>query len=272
MPGRALILTYHGIEPGAGPLWIDPGLFREHLDCLRDCGARAMTLSELATGLATGALPPLAVAITFDDGLSSVGDTAAALLAERSMPATVFCVAGRLGGDNRWPAKLPGGPRRPLASPGDLARLAADGFEIGAHGMEHLPLRGARTEDARREIVDARHVLEQQVGVKVTSFAYPYGAMPSAGARALVASTYPWAVTTRAAYATASSPRSELPRVDIHYLRRPAMLRRAAEGSLEGYLGLRRRAAWVRRLVISDHIGGRRAAAPGSSAAGPTLF
>ena len=259
MTGRALILTYHGVEAGPGPLWTDPDLFTAQLDSLRDCGAVVLTLSEIAEGLANAKLPEGSVAITFDDGFLSVAETAAPLLIERGMRATIFCVAGRLGQDNRWSTEPPSSPRRQLATAGALSELAASGFEIGAHGMQHLPLRAASTSQLRQEILDSRECLEQELGTQVSSFAYPYGVMPRAAGRALIRSAYSQACTTRPGYALASTERSELPRVDIHYLRRPALLRRAAGGKLHGYLGLRRRGAWVRRLAVKDHV-----TAPGS--------
>ncbi|MGH2866991.1 MAG: polysaccharide deacetylase family protein [Solirubrobacteraceae bacterium] len=254
MADRALILTYHGIEASPGPLWIDPALFAAQLDCLRDCGATTMTLGDLANGLAAGTLPPRAVAITFDDGLQSVVEVAAPQLVERDMRATIFCVAGRLGYDNRWPTEPDGATRRPLAAAGALRELVAAGFEIGAHGMQHLPLRTASAEQLTHEIIDSKNVLEEELGARVSSFAYPYGAMPGPAGRAIVGSTYGWACTTRPEYVSTRAERSQLPRVDIHYLRRLGLLRRAVSGTLEGYIGFRRRAAWVRRLAVKDYV------------------
>src|SRR5204862_10841 len=74
------------------------------------------------------------VAITFDDGFASVARTAWPLLAERGLTATVFCVAGYLGGANDWPTQATGAPRLPLADAASLTALAAEGVELGAHG------------------------------------------------------------------------------------------------------------------------------------------
>jgi peptidoglycan/xylan/chitin deacetylase (PgdA/CDA1 family) len=250
---KALILTYHGIGPGPRPLSVDPGLFAEQLDCLLSCGAKPMTVSALGARLATGDLPGPAVAITFDDGLLSVAETAAPMLTERGMTATIFCVAGRLGGEDRWPDARSGGPYRPLAGPGALRELAAAGFEIGAHGMQHRALRGASPAELRSEVVEARDALEQQLQISVDSFAYPYGALPDRPGRALIRSTYAFACTTRSGYATQACEPSALPRVDIHYLSRTALLTRALQGTLDGYLAVRRRAAWVRRVAVKDY-------------------
>lgn len=253
MTQQALIITYHGIESGPAPLWVDPARFREQLDALQDCGARLLTMRELGTGLRERTVPERAVAITFDDGMLSVVEEAAPLLIERGMSATIYCVAGRLGRDNSFPYEPSHVPRRPLASAASLAELAAAGFEIGCHGMEHLPLRGASDPELRREIVDAKDALEQLVGAPVSSFAFPYGALPGASGRALIQSNYSAACSTRPAYARADDDRFALPRVDIHYLRRSALLYRAAAGSLQAYIGLRRQAGRVRRYALKDY-------------------
>ena len=251
---RALILTYHGIEAAPGPLSIDVGEFAAQLDCLRECGAEVLALSDLFAGLLDHRLPHRALAITFDDGLLSVAETAVPLLIERGMRATIFCVAGRLGGDNRWSTQPPTAPRRALATSAALADLAAAGFEIGAHGVQHMPLSKLSPHELRREIVDSREMLEQQLGTPVAGFAYPYGAIPGAAGQALIRSTYRWACTTRPGYVTTSAGRFDLPRVDVHYLRRPRLMRRAAAGTLGGYIELRRTGSRVRRLAVKDFV------------------
>ena len=92
----------------------------------------------------TGRVPARAVAITFDDGCASVARTAAPLLAERGLTATVFCVAGHLGGRNDWPTQHDRMPSLALAGADELVELHRAGVEIGAHGVAHAPL------DARR--------------------------------------------------------------------------------------------------------------------------
>jgi hypothetical protein len=96
-------------------------------------------------------------------------------------------------------------------------------------------------------------VLEQAAGVPVTSFAYPYGAGPSPAARALVASTYAAACTTRLGAVGQRTDVHALPRVDSHYLRRPQLLARALSGSLGPYLGARGLAARARRALVKDY-------------------
>ncbi len=248
-----LVLTYHGVGAGDGPLVVSPELFAGHLDDLVALGATFLTVTELATRLPAGTLPNRAVAITFDDGLASVGENAAPLLAKRGLPATVFCVAGRLGGESDWPSARPGAPALPLLDAAELAGLAGQGFEIGSHGLHHTPLIEASEALLADEVVESRRRLEEEVGVPVSSFAYPYGAGPSRAARALVCATYAAACTTVLGDVGRDSDVHALPRVDAHYLRRPALLRRAAAGTLGPYLRARSLGAGARRRLVKDY-------------------
>jgi len=252
MSGRALILTYHAIEKGPAPLCLEPDLFRVHLDCLADVGAATLTISELSAAIRAAELPPRAVAITFDDGCASAVEVAAAMLAEHGRRATFFCVAGYLGRTNEWRTQPARVPRLALAGARELADVAAAGFEVGAHGFEHAPLDRADSALARHELEGAKDVIERAVGAPVRSVAYPYGLLPSAEARAQVEALYGAACVGGTARVRPGADLFALPRVDVHYLRRPALLRRAVAGRIDGYLGARRLGARARRAFRKD--------------------
>lgn len=251
-----LILTYHAVEHGPAPLCIEPSLFAEHVASIVASGAPVLTVTELAGALAAGRVPARAVAITFDDGCASVVEHAAPALEAHGLRATVFCVAGHVGGANDWPTQASWAPRLGLAGAKDLAALAAGGWEVGSHGVDHAPLDRADGSAAHREIVDSRPLLEDVVGAPVTTFAWPYGAQPSRSASELIAATYDAACAGGPGVVRPDGDRLALPRVDAHYLRDPTVLRRAIEGSLDGRLALRGRAAGLRRLFRKDYVVG----------------
>jgi peptidoglycan/xylan/chitin deacetylase (PgdA/CDA1 family) len=57
-----------------------------------------------------------------------------------------------------------------------LRRLAEGGLiDIGAHTLTHPVLASLTPEEQRREIVDARRILEEVIGSAVQSFSYPFG-------------------------------------------------------------------------------------------------
>jgi peptidoglycan/xylan/chitin deacetylase (PgdA/CDA1 family) len=244
-----LVVTYHAVERGEGPLFVAPELFESHLDTIVRAGVETLTVADAAARLAAGLLPERGVTITFDDGLRSVYEHAAPLLRERGFPATVFCVAGKLGGESDWPPA--DGPRLPLMSAQQVAALASDGFEIGSHGMNHVPLADAPPEVLHRELVESRAALERTAGVPVRSFASPYGSAP--GDAALVARTYDAACTTRFGAVSAEASPLDLPRVDAHYLRRPDRLERALLDPQNLYLRARGLGARARRVVVKDY-------------------
>lgn len=253
MRTAALILTYHAVEPGPPPLCLAPELLARHLDCIVASGAPVLTVGELAVALRRGALAPGAVALSFDDGYGSTARTAAPLLAERGLRATVFCVADRLGARGEW------APRLDLAGADELAALARSGWEIGAHGLEHEPLTDLSPARLERELVESRRRLGDTVGVRPDTFAYPFGAVPANGAAALAAAGYTAGATSRLALAGPGDDPFALPRVDAHYLRRPALLRAVLDGRLRPYLGARALGARARRLARPDHRPARRA-------------
>jgi peptidoglycan/xylan/chitin deacetylase (PgdA/CDA1 family) len=248
----ALVLTYHAIEEGPPPLCLEPGLFERHLDCLREARVRCVTVSALAAAIAAGEPLDDLVAITFDDGLASAVETAWPLLAARGLLATVFCVSDYLGRESDWPTQPPSAPRRPLATADALAVIAAEGAEIGSHGATHAPLDTSDRDLLERELAPSRRDLERELGVSVRALAWPYGAHSAVAQAAARAAGYAVACTASPGIVGPRSPLLALPRVDAHYVRRPALLRAALRGS--PYLGARRVAARARRLVRKDHV------------------
>jgi peptidoglycan/xylan/chitin deacetylase (PgdA/CDA1 family) len=248
----ALIITYHAVETGPAPLCLDPALFETHADVIADMGIRSVTVRDLADSL-TGTPEENVVAITFDDGFASAAEVAAPLLLERGLTATLFCVAGHLGGASDWQTARRGSYESRLADAARLTELAAAGFEIGSHGMAHAPLADAPEPVLLQEIVDSRRALESELGAQVTSYAYAYGALPGAAGRKLVEETYEAACTTSLGRVTAGFEPYALPRIDVHYLRNPEFLRRALDGRLRGYLRARGLAARARKTVVKDY-------------------
>jgi peptidoglycan/xylan/chitin deacetylase (PgdA/CDA1 family) len=58
----------------------------------------------------------------------------------------------------------------------EILEMAGAGISFGAHTVTHPVLTRVTREEAAAEIVDSREVLENQIGSRVTLFAYPNGA------------------------------------------------------------------------------------------------
>lgn len=212
------ILLYHSVSPapadGFERFTVDPGLFAEHLDTVIGLGCTACTVGTLAAMLRAGAAPPArTVVITFDDGLADFAEHAWPRLRERGLPATLYAVAGRLGGRSGW---MPGpAGQLPMLSAAELRGLADDGLEVGAHSVTHPQLDCLPLPYAREEIRDSRAILEDTLAREVTTFAYPHGYHDRAVRRAVVDAGY----TSAAAVRNALSHTGD----DVHRLARITM-------------------------------------------------
>jgi len=141
-------LCFHGIgrcederEPGEAKYWVSEEVFTGILDAV--AGEKNVELS-------------------FDDGNASDIVVALPALRDRGLSATFFALAGRLDD----PASL---------SASDLRELGEAGMTIGNHGWQHISWRSLSPQDEQREFVEARSVLEEACGAKVTTAALPLG-------------------------------------------------------------------------------------------------
>ena len=99
------------------------------------------------------------VGLSFDDGYADFAEYALPVLRRYGFTATVFVIAGRMGGDNADAA----GPRKPLLDADQVAGLAEAGVEIGSHGLMHVSLPAAHRALAA-ETGGSRRILQDVTG------------------------------------------------------------------------------------------------------------
>jgi peptidoglycan/xylan/chitin deacetylase (PgdA/CDA1 family) len=247
------VLTYHAFAPRRSVTATEPAWFLETLAALRAAGYRGV---DLADWVARGRPDePEGFALAFDDAPRSVLDVAGAV-ASMKVPATLFVVTDRVGGDNDWPGQPAHVAREPLLGWSDLEALAALGFRFGAHGKTHVRL--DRCDPARLddELRGSREAVEQSIGVPCPLFAYPYGASTPRVRRA-AARHFSAAFGTRLDYARASQDPFDLARIDAYYLDGRPALDALIRGRWQGTLRWRRALRAVRGGV--EHVAGRRA-------------
>ena len=211
------ILTYHSLDTSDSPISLPPPAFGRHVEWLVSGAVRVVPLQDL---LALDERAD-AVALTFDDGYVNFADEALPLLREHGLPATVFIVTDHVGGDNRWRGHADTGiPVLPLLDWDALGRLRASGISVGAHTRTHpfLPVLDATA--LEEEMSNAAEVIEQHLGVKPVTFAYPYGAVNRTVSEA-AARHYQWACTTEFRSLRPQEQQLLLPRLDTWYFREP---------------------------------------------------
>lgn len=189
------VLMYHSVTPSedADPhrIRVHPARLDRHLTLLRRRGLRGVPLAEVLEAQARGNASDL-VGLTFDDGYTDFLEHAMPVLARHGMTATVYVVAGRLGGRNEWDP----GPRLDLVDADQVRAVAAAGHEVGSHTLTHCRLPGASPATLAAEVGDSKRVLEGVLQAEVAGFCYPWGDFDAAAADAVRAAGYDHACVT----------------------------------------------------------------------------
>lgn len=166
-----LVLMYHSIGDRADDPYqvtVTPQRFAAQMALLARLGVRGCSMAELLDqpgGRRVG--------LTFDDGYRDFVTEALPVLTELGFTATVFVLAGRIGGHNGWERT---GPRKPLMTADEVLAAADAGMEIGSHGLRHRELPTVPADLLRAEVAESRALLAALLGTPVTGFCYPYGA------------------------------------------------------------------------------------------------
>jgi peptidoglycan/xylan/chitin deacetylase (PgdA/CDA1 family) len=250
------ILTYHSIDVSGSVVSCAPQDFADQMTYLSDEGFRGVSLREAVTHRQRhGSWPTKSVALTFDDGFANFYEQALPVLVKHNFAATVFVISGHMNGLNDWaepPAEL--GPQKMLSWQ-QVVELVGSGVEIGSHTRTHPDLRRCGLEKARLEMNESRKEIEDHLGRRVESFAYPYGGT-SVALSMLAANEFSAACTTQLRRAD-SDPLESLPRIDMYYIRSQSKLQRLLNGDLDQYLTVRSVGRAIRGALTSDFWVGR---------------
>jgi peptidoglycan/xylan/chitin deacetylase (PgdA/CDA1 family) len=174
---RARILVYHSIsEDPLNPFSVSPEDFEEQVRFLSQ-EYNVISLEELVACITDNGreIPPDSVVITFDDGFKDNYIYAYPVLRKYGVPATIFVITERLepSGAPQFAAKDQTSGL--YLSWDQVIEMSRDGVSIGSHTCTHPWLTDVTLEQARREIVESKACLEQQLDEPVCLFAYPGG-------------------------------------------------------------------------------------------------
>jgi putative peptidoglycan lipid II flippase len=195
LPETPMILMYHSIgrrDDDPYHITVSPQRFAEQMRWLQERGLRGTSVRELLDAAGNGGAAGL-VGLTFDDGYADFLDHALPVLTRHGFTATVFVVAGKLGGHNDWDDE---DPAKPLMTAEHVREAARSGIEIGSHGLDHRTLATVGADALQRQLERSREILESLLEVPVRGFCYPYGELPASAREAVRAAGYDYAAAT----------------------------------------------------------------------------
>lgn len=169
-----VVLLYHHVSDSTPAITsISPNQFEQHLEYLQENDFSVVSLSQILEAASDNEIfPDRAVAISFDDAYESVYSSAYPLLEEYDWPFSVFVSSEAIdqgyGGYMNWD---------------QLREVQTYGAEIGGHSVSHAHLvRLLEGENQAQwlarvsaEIDEGNQRIQDELGVLVRLFAYPYG-------------------------------------------------------------------------------------------------
>lgn len=207
-----LVWMYHSIaEYDVDPyeVTMHPSRFEKQMRWLRRRGLRGVSMQELLAAKAQGRARGL-VGLTFDDGYQDFITTALPVLQRYGYTASVFVLAGRLGGSNEWSRP---GPEKPLLTAAEIREIDRCGMEVGSHGLRHVSLVKTDDTELKAEVQQSREILAEVLGHEVGGFCYPYGYLDARVVGAARTAGYDYACAVK------TSPeigRHAIPRTLVH--------------------------------------------------------
>jgi peptidoglycan/xylan/chitin deacetylase (PgdA/CDA1 family) len=212
------VLTYHSIgDESWGDLSryrIPRQRFRQHMSFLAAAGFNVVPLETVAVRLVAAApsVPANWVALTFDDGYEDFYVNALPELRKQGFPATVFVVSDLMGRSAEW---LGPSEATPLMTWAQARAAVPDRISFSSHSCTHPHLPQLAATALRREVVESRQVIEDNVGAPASLFCYPHGDFDDRVRSAVCDTGYAAAFSTEVGLIASGHDRYALQRVKV---------------------------------------------------------
>lgn len=240
---RIPVLMYHrvGDPDHPGDIYcIRPERFSAHMQALARANWHATSIEDFdAWRRGEKSLPENSFVLTFDDGFTGVYDFAAPVLKKLEWPATVFLVAGKLGGQSDWEVTTGEPmPPHPLMNAAQLRSLSAQGFSLHSHSLLHHDLTTLETSALEQDLRDSRALIADISGQAPMYLAYPYGRHNEAVRSAAQRAGFTTAFSVESGFNRPGENAYQIRRLDVFGTDSAAALRRKITlGSNDGSLG-----------------------------------
>jgi len=176
------ILMYHRVVPdesqgGVHGTHVTTAQFDDHMRILKEKGYEVITFRDYTKYKFKHRFDRgrKQVMITFDDGYEDNYTYAFPILKKYGFRAVIYLVSHLTY--NKWDVDNIHNPEKEfyMMNRGQIKEMQEYGIEFGGHTKTHVKLSRVDPEEARVEIVESTEILEELLGEKMISFAYPYG-------------------------------------------------------------------------------------------------
>jgi peptidoglycan/xylan/chitin deacetylase (PgdA/CDA1 family) len=233
------IFTYHSLDESGAVTSTAPTIFQKQMEHLWRSGYRALSLATVVEMIRREErFPERTFVLTFDDGYKNVYTHAFPVLQNYGFSGTVFLITDYCGKMNDWAGHSPAVARRPLVSWAEVREMSRHGVEFGSHTATHPDVSILAPARAEQEIRSSKKVIEDKLGVPVTTFAYPYGKY-NAPVRQIVKRHFRGACSTKLGKARVGSDPYLLKRIDMYYLNNFRIFSALSTNAFDWYMSFR---------------------------------
>lgn len=174
--GRIPILMYHSISDSAAdgrhPYFdtrTSPRVFDQHMKFLRDNNYSVISPEDVVAKFDKKELDTKKYAvITFDDGFRDFHTNAFPILSKYGFTATMYLPTAYIQQQTQSFKGMD------CLSWNEVRELHLAGMQFGSHTVTHPVLKQISHAELENEVGRSKQTIEQELGVPVTSFAYPY--------------------------------------------------------------------------------------------------
>jgi peptidoglycan/xylan/chitin deacetylase (PgdA/CDA1 family) len=167
---------YHSIDYNPVFFTVRPKEFQKQMSYLSEKKYNVISLKKLFECLTLKNIPPKTVVLTFDDGYEDNYFNAFPILKKYNFPATIFLATAFIG------KKIPNSAEIPLNALNwdQIKEMHNSGLiDFEPHTVHHPRLPLIPLEEAEKEILESKTIIEEKLNKKCKFFAYPHGSYNS---------------------------------------------------------------------------------------------
>ena len=217
---RFVILMYHMISEPKTAAEIKyacpPKQFEQHLQMLLGAGFKPVSIRAIEDYyIHQTPLPDKAFLITLDDGFEDNYSNAFPILKRLQIPAVIYVATGLVGKTNQWMSTSTFSERKMLSWM-QIKEMAGQGISFGSHTVSHPKLTELGEGSVSKELVESKQLIEEQLGMACSHFAYPYGLLTEKTRELVQQAGFKTACSTRSGFNNAERDPLMLHRIEVY--------------------------------------------------------